>query len=671
LALLALFGIYSSPSSTSKPRNHLISIISISTAVERLETTLYRNLIHISSLETTSLYRIFVYSMAAASSHIAARGYASDATYIYEYSRGLGGVDVPRDVIITRIIYSSLAFLAVALFCGRIAQISHAWLRQITACGANKKQQTFWSQEHSSWWPNMKKHFLYAPLGKKRHNRELQLSSVVNVGTLPSRLQTILVVLYFASQVAYCVILDYSVNHKAALVAELRGRSGTLATLNMVPLFLLAGRNNPLISILHISFDTYNLLHRWLGRMVVLESVVHTAAWAVNACDEQDFAHMLTRVRTTPFFAWGLVGTVAMIFLCMHSPSPIRHAFYETFLHLHQLAAVLAFLGVYMHLKLDSLPQRSWAHAIATTWIFERSARLIRLLHLNVSTGGTTTMTVQALPGEACRVTFHLPKRIPIQPGCHVFAYIPSISWWMSHPFSIAWAEDTLSTLTAPTTQSKQYTDLEKQSTPTSALKTQVSLIIGAQKGMTRRLYNLANASPSKSLTIAGFIEGPYGSHPSNPQSYGTTILFSAGAGITHHLLYTRELLKQSHDSTAATRRIYLIWSVRSTDHLSWVSTFMDQILRLPGRRDILTVKLFVSKPRKAADIVSPSASVLMHSGRCRPDVVLDEILPGRVGAALVSVCGPGAFADEVRAAARERIGRGAVVDFTEEAFTW
>ncbi|CAG7975961.1 unnamed protein product [Penicillium salamii] len=598
---------------------------------------------------------------------IAGRGFGSDATYIYEYSRGLGGVDVPRDVIITRIIYSSLVILALVLFCGRIAQISHAYLRQITASSANKKQQTFWAQEVSSWWPAIKKHFLYAPLGNKRHNRELQLSSVVSVGTLPSRLQTILVFLYFSSQVAYCVFLDYKVNHKAALLAELRGRSGTLAVLNMVPLFILAGRNNPLISILHISFDTYNLLHRWLGRMVVIESVVHTAAWAVNAVDEQDFAHMLDRLQTTPFFTWGLVGTVAMIFLFLHSPSPVRHAFYETFLHLHQLAALLAYLGVLLHLKLDNLPQVSWAIAIAAIWFLDRITRLIRLLHLNVSTGGTTTMTVQALPGEACRVTFHLPKRIPIQPGCHVFVYIPKISWWMSHPFSIAWAEDT----STPQIQSSKYADLEKQITLPSATKSQISLIIGAQKGMTRTLFNIANASPSKSISLPGFIEGPYGSHPTNPSSYGTAVLFSAGAGITHHLLYTKQLVQAAAAGTAATRRVYLVWSVRSTDHLSWVSKFMDQILRLPGRRDILTVKLFVSKPRKASDIVSPSASVTMQAGRCRPDVVLDEILPGRVGATLVSVCGPGAFADEVRDAARKRIGKGAVVDFAEEAFTW
>lgn len=615
--------------------------------------------------------------MAANSPHIAARGYGSNATYVYEYSRGLNGVDVPRDTIITRIIYISLIVVAFALFCGRVAQISHAYLRRITASGANKKQQTFWAEEQSRWWPNLKKHILYAPLGKKRHNRELQLSSAVSVGTLPSRLQTILVALYFISQVAYCVFLDYSVNKKAALIAELRGRSGTLAVLNMVPLFLLAGRNNPLISIFHISFDTYNLLHRWLGRIVVFESVVHTAAWAVNAVDEADFTHMLARLRNTPFFTWGLVGTIAMIFLCLHSPSPIRHAFYETFLHLHQLAAVLAFLGVYMHLRIDDLPQQSWSKTIASIWLGDRLARLFHLLRLNVSTSSITTMVVTALPGEACRVTFHLPRLIHIQPGCHVFVYIPKISWWMSHPFSIAWAEPSTSSDAAlppsPTLPQTHYTDLEKQSTyPTNPNPTtQISLIISAQKGMTRRLYNLASASPSKFLTLPAFLEGPYGSHPTNPASYGTTILFSAGAGITHHLLYTHHLVTQAAQQTAATRKVYLIWSVRSTDHLAWVSSYMDQILRLPNRRDILVIKLFVSKPRRAADIVSPSATVLMHSGRCKPDVVLDEILPGRTGAALVSVCGPGAFADEVRAATRERIGRGAVVDFVEEAFTW
>ena len=47
----------------------------------------------------------------------------------------------------------------------------------------------------------------------------------------------------------------------------------------MIPLFLLAGRNNPVIKLTGISFDTMNLIHRWFGRIVVLEAITHTVCW--------------------------------------------------------------------------------------------------------------------------------------------------------------------------------------------------------------------------------------------------------------------------------------------------------------------------------------------------------------------------------------------------------
>lgn len=618
--------------------------------------------------------------------------HGTNATYIYEFSRGLGGVLFRKDAIFNRILTVSLIVLAVVVFCGRIAQLGHAHFRQITSLTSSDRQQRFWGVETSSLWTNLKKHFLYAPLGRKRHNREIQLSSAANMGTIPSRFHAVLITLYVAAQIAYCSYLDYSVNSKEALMAELRGRSGTLAVVNMVPLFILAGRNNPLISLLHISFDTYNLLHRWLGRIVMLESVAHTIAWAYNAIDEQDFDHMLGRIRDVPFFQWGVLGTAGTMVLTMHSISPVRHAFYETFLHIHQLAAFLAWLGIYMHLKLDDLGPRTWALAAMMAWLVERSLRLFRLIYLNLSLrSGATKVVVEALPGEASRVTFHLPKLVPVAPGSHVYVYLPSISWWMSHPFSVAWVEpcasvttffqtpnsasptkpDKLVDLNTPSSLEKQaILDLDEFISPTST-STTITLIMAARQGMTRKLYNRALAAPARTLHTTAYLEGPYSSAPSTTGSYGTVVLFAAGAGITHHMLTVRDLLLRAGEDRVATRSIYLVWSVRTTEHLTWVQSYMNQILRLPNRRDILTVKLFVSKPRHPREIVSPSATVQMFAGRCRPAVVMDEVLPCRVGATLVSVCGPGAFADEVRDAARGPIGGGAVVDFVEEAFTW
>ncbi|ODH53307.1 hypothetical protein GX48_00503 [Paracoccidioides brasiliensis] len=615
-------------------------------------------------------------------------GYAhpnsGNTSYVPQYTRGLLGVNVKLDTLLIQIISASLGATCLVVLVARFAQMWHAYMRRVTSFQATPKYQQYWATAESSQWADIKRHLMYAPLGRKRHNREFKLSEAINVGTLPSRLHTILLTTYFLSQAAYITFLDYKVNEKAALIAELRGRSGVLALLNMIPLVIFAGRNNPLIRLLHISFDTYNLLHRWIGRMVVLESVLHTAAWATNSVSAGGWNNTMASLRTVPFFTGGMLGTIGMVFLLLHSPSPIRHAFYETFLHLHQLAVFLTFAGIYMHLSIDRLPQLPWLQFIITFWAVERLTRFVRLLYLNFSRRhGMTHVMVKALPGEASRVTFFLPRNVRIHPGSHVYAYIPRISFWMSHPFSIAWAEtgknhmppnyssDTSSRGSLDPSSEKREID-NPEFTSNRFQPTNVTLVMAARTGMTRKLYQAALACPNKTLYTTGFIEGPYRSFPSSFfASYGTVILFSGGAGITHHLMQTRELLENAIKGTVATRRVYLVWSVRTTEHLTWVQGFMDYILQLPNRREMLITKLFISKPRSMREILSPSETLQMFPGRCRPDVVLDEVMPNHVGATAVSVCGPGAFADEVRASVRKRVGMGPVIDFVEESFTW
>lgn len=625
--------------------------------------------------------------------------HSQNTTYVSPYTRGLLGVRVNLDHLVTILLAGSIGVACVIILLVRFTQMSHAYLRQVTSATGSSNQQRFWGAEQSTLWSDIKKHVLYAPLGSKRHNREFKLSEAVNVGTLPSRFHTVLLACYLLSQVAYCSVLDYRANNKAALVAELRGRSGNLALLNMIPLFILAGRNNPLIPLLRVSFDTYNLMHRWIGRIVIIESIVHTIAWMINAVAADGHSKMWNDIWREPFYTWGFVATAAMVFILIQSPSPVRHAFYETFLHLHQLGAIVIVLGIYFHLDIDSLPQLPWFKGIISLWAFERGARFFRILRLNVSRrNGLTRVVVKALPGEASRVTFYLPRHTKINPGSHVYAYLPRISLWMSHPFSVAWAEQGSGSLpkspktdkfsdssksslsrkpSTMTTSSTSSPDLEKGHSRNAVLATDdsqptcVSLIMAARTGMTRKLYNAALASPNLTLETTGFIEGPYSSHPSSFGSYGTVVLFSGGAGITHHLMHVRDLLAAADAGTVATRRIYLIWSVRTTEHLAWVRGFMDSILHMPNRRDVLVTKLFVSKPRSQREIQSPSTTLQMFPGRCRPDVVLEEVLSDPVGATGVSVCGPGAFADEVRSSVRKRIGQGQVIDFVEEAFTW
>jgi hypothetical protein len=160
--------------------------------------------------------------------------------------------------------------------------ISLHFIRYVrTVSCLNNDSQRFFARP-TYWYGNTKRYLLDAPLFRQRHHREFKLSAAINMGTLPSRLQTLAIVSYVAVGM-FVVLWDIAWNKpKAKILSQLTQRTGYMAIINMIPLFLLAGRNNPLIVLTGITFDTYNLIHRWLGRIVVSTAVVHGTCWMVN-----------------------------------------------------------------------------------------------------------------------------------------------------------------------------------------------------------------------------------------------------------------------------------------------------------------------------------------------------------------------------------------------------
>ena len=599
---------------------------------------------------------------------------ANAAKNIAPYTHGLTGVNIPLDDSLTYILWLSIGLLFVVIMCVRFGQMANAQLRHLLNLNATSQQQSYWAEDRTSIWPSLKKEVFYAPLWKKRHNREIQLSRAMNVGTLPSRLHTVLLLAYLSSNIIYCLVLDYS-QPKAKSIAELRGRTGHLSLVNMLPLFILAGRNSPFIPLLRISFDTYNLFHRWIGRVVAAEAFAHTLAWAWNEYDAAGMKGISEHIQESPFLAYGLLGTVALSIIMLQAPSIIRHAFYESFLHIHQLLAIATIVGVKVHCRIGVLPGESYIDWVIAIWVLERSARLFRIIYRNISMRRFSKVTVEALPGkgvEACRVTIELVRPWKYRPGTHTYLYLPTISFWMNHPFSIAWSDERQTPYLTPqleklSTKSDVESVMSELPTRTS---THISLIVAKRTGMTATLFNKARASPNGVLTTYGLVEGPYGGID-RLHSYGTVILFAAGVGITHQIGHVRDLLQGQRAGTVATQKVVLCWSVKNTETLEWIRPWMDEILQMSNRKQVLKILLFVTQPRSAREVVSRSETVLMFPGRCNPAVLLSKELPNRVGATVVTVCGPGAFGDQVRSAVRGVIGEGATVDFVEESFTW
>lgn len=587
---------------------------------------------------------------------------------IAPFHTGLYGIDPVRNDLFTTIIWWCMGGVGFIILAIRIVELLWGKLRQVSAMSVPRDKQFYWKIAQWSWMPWVKKNVLYAPLGRKRHNREIRLSSALNYGTLPSRFHFILLVLWIISNIVYTFYLEYGRDNGYEILAELRGRTGVMAVINMVPLIIFASRNNPLIPMLQISFDTFNLFHRWLGRITVFEIVLHLITWAVVAARDQGVAYLGRVFTTNTFLSSGWIGTIAAFLMLIGSLSPIRHAFYETFLNSHIILAMIVFACTMVHCITASvgiLPYLDWIIAIFVIWLLERCARVFRLAHLNWSSKGYTDAILEPMPGETTRVTIRLPKYKDIKPGTHAYLRFWGVRAFESHPFSIAWVEH------------RPSSDLpvnEKDDEPMAAidksnLTTDVSFLIGAQTGMTRHLYNKAVSSGSPSVTIRAALEGPYAGHH-DLHSYGHAVLFAGATGITHQISYLRPLLEGYNSGHSAIRRLTLVWVVREYEALEWVRPWMDAILRVPNRKDVLRIQVFVTRPSNPRDIVSASSTVKMFPGRPNIPLLLAKEVQEQCGAMAVTVCGPGAMADDVRGAARAVQGS-TVVDFIEESFTW
>ena len=129
-------------------------------------------------------------------------------------------------------VYFICAALIAAMAIWRITTESSKYVRTLTCL--NNDSQRFFALP-SRHWAIFKKHIWYAPIGGTRHNKEIQLSSAINIGTLPTRLQFCFLILYFGTNIAFCVVSIHW--HDATFVAvakELRNRTGILAVVNMV-----------------------------------------------------------------------------------------------------------------------------------------------------------------------------------------------------------------------------------------------------------------------------------------------------------------------------------------------------------------------------------------------------------------------------------------------------
>ncbi|KAF9887705.1 hypothetical protein FE257_009658 [Aspergillus nanangensis] len=536
---------------------------------------------------------------------------------------------------------------------------------------------------------SLNKHVFYAPLLFKRHSREFRLLGKIHMGTLPLRLEAVLLAGYLVlNLIFFFVLIDWWKDYEEVMY-QLKYASGHLAVLNSPALVLSAGRNNPLITLLGLPFDTFNLLHRWVGRLMIVGAIVHMSCVVASKAREMSMSELTDLLWHTPFFIYGLVALIAFVLIFFQSVSPARHAFYEAFLHFHILLAIMAFVALWYHLK--NLPLQRVLLATIILWGLDRAARLGSILWRNFGKSRTTAM-VEILPGDVARVDVALARSWAFKAGQYMYLYVPSLGLWTSHPFSIAWTS----------ADQTSFTDKRRSNDSFSLLlgepeRKTVSFLIKRRDGFTRKLLDKVDKSNEGQFSAMALAEGPFGGLHSL-SSYGTVLLIAGGIGITHPMSYMHEFVNGFAARAIAVRRVKLIWAVRSLDHLSWIQPWMVSLLNHPAIQVAdeqkqhsyfqfpefsLSVQIYVTNTAECsstddytsddspwATSAPSSVPVSINTGKPCFGTLLDQEIDEQIGAMAVSVCGPGSMGDDVRQTVREKQGR-KTVDLYEETYSW
>ncbi|KAJ5103954.1 hypothetical protein N7532_004483 [Penicillium argentinense] len=599
--------------------------------------------------------------------------------------KGSGPGEPPMNPFVAVPLFAVGGFVAILFFWRTAIRVRHRQRSKAALQVDNQSQLSRTGGVNAS----LKKHIFYAPLWGFRHSREFRLFGL-HMGSIPLRLEVILLALYLLLNFIFVVVTVDWWEDFSKKMFQLKYAAGHLAVMNTPGLVLSAGRNNPLVPVLGLSFDTFNFMHRWVGRTIALNAIIHMAAVLANQAYLNGMNYILDTIWHMPFYIYGLVALLGFVFIFLQSLSPVRHSFYEMFLHLHIALAIMSFVALWYHLK--NLLQQRVLLGTVIIWGLDRVGRLVLLIWRNCGKRQTTA-TVEALPGSVARVDVEVSRAWSFRPGQYLYLYMPCLGLWTSHPFTVAWSSASAGSLdlTEKRSSSDSLATLLGGSETTT-----MSVLIKGQDGFTRRLLDKVEDSPEGRIKATALAEGPFGGIHSLA-SYGTLLLVAGGIGITHPMSYLHEVVINFASRKTATRKVHLVWMIRSLDHLAWIHNWMTDIFnhdslnstinlkgetyfQFPGLMLSISVHVtehketfeeFIPAPETPWTQCAPSnVPVNVHYGKPSFQTLLENEKAEQVGALAVSVCGPGGLGDSVREAVRNVQGE-RTVDLFEESFSW
>lgn len=399
-----------------------------------------------------------------------------------------------------------------------------------------------------------RKYVLLPALGKRKRASLQRFGGLFDF-LVPSRVESLAVFGFFWLLFTLCAGNIFYVENDPIMKSKTKAlhryvadRTGIMCILIMPLLLLFGGRNNILLWVTRWKFSTMIVFHRWIGRLVVLLALIHAICYTVLYVQAGSY----TRRMQAEFLVWGTTATVAGGIICFQGLLYFRRKYYDVFLVLHILLAVVFVMGAWFHIvrfKYTQVLYPSFA-----VWVFDRLVRVGRMVAF-----GAPKSTVELISDETLKVTVKRPSYWKPIPGGHAWVYfMHGLRFWQSHPFTYVEEGDV------------------------------IHFYCKVKNGITKSLYKKLAKLPGKSTSMRVCVEGPYGF--SAPVTKHSDVEFLAGgSGIPGLLSELQELLRRSPDSK---QRLKFSWIIREVKSIAWM---YSEFVKLKDTRTELTV--YITRP--------------------------------------------------------------------------
>lgn len=330
-------------------------------------------------------------------------------------------------------------------------------------------------------------------------------------------------------------------------------RAGMIAVAMVPWIVALSTKANFISMLTGIGHERLNVLHRWAGYLCLFLSLIHTIPFYITPIwTEGAFVHYKPYILQNIYvYGTGFAALVPLIFLCIHSLPILRNWMYELFVIVHVPASVVFLAMLFWHCK-NFLTSWDYLWATVAIWAVSYGIRLIYVnwtnpFRMSFMIGEESAITI--LPENAIKVT--VATTMKWKPGQYVYLRMPGISFFESHPFTIA----SLCSHDFPSEYGEQYRDL--------------AVVFRPFGGFTRKVF-LKALEHGPYRTYTALLEGPYGGMRRDMAAFDDIVFFAGGSGITALASHLLDLIKKIRDGKAVTKSVKVIWALRSPDTMEW-----------------------------------------------------------------------------------------------------